>query len=373
MPRALISAGHTLMDPGDIYGDLREADITRKIATMVVPHLKNSGVIAMQVPFDLPILQRIEWINNTGYRESLNDICVEIHINSGGKRGIEGWYKGEGGNPSQKLAKTLVDNVTATTGYRNNGVKSEYDHELGSLSFINRTNTVTTIIECLYIDNEEDIRILRNDDKLEELAAAIAGAITKYFGNLPTPPQPVKKPEPQQKPVAHREELEFERRSNEPVAHSQKHQFEQNESVAELEHQPQFKSQFNKSINLPNYEQDIEEADYQPEPKPKSEIKVTLQNQQRAPRPQNQNNHQSNRDHGDRDNSSNVSPKQDRRNEDKDNQNYQQPQQPVPFNNHFFASFTVLWVECSHAATCCTKASCIVISHGIKPSSETRC
>jgi hypothetical protein len=170
------------MDPGDVYGDLREADLTRNIAQKVIPHLKQQGLIAMAVPLDLPLLQRIDWINNTGYRDSLNDICLEIHINSGGKRGLEAWFRGEGNNNSQKLAEQLLTSISSETGYPSLGAHSEYEHELGSLSFLNRTNPVTVILETLFIDNDEDSKILKNDQKLDELAKAIAKGVVGYFG-----------------------------------------------------------------------------------------------------------------------------------------------------------------------------------------------
>ena len=192
------------MNPGDVYGDLREADLTRNIASKLIPHLKKQGYIVMAVPLDLPLLQRIDWINNTGYRESLNDICVEIHVNSGGKRGIETWYKGEGNNKSQSLAEKLATSVSTETGYHNNGAKSEYQHELGSLSFLNRTNPITVIIECLYLDNQEDIAILKDDSKLDSMALAVANGIKGYLNQgtqtptaqttpapVPAPPAPI--------------------------------------------------------------------------------------------------------------------------------------------------------------------------------------
>ncbi|MBL8015164.1 MAG: N-acetylmuramoyl-L-alanine amidase [Candidatus Doudnabacteria bacterium] len=182
MPRALISAGHTVMDPGQIFGDLREADLTRKIAPKVIPHLQAAGVEVQGVPLDLPLLQRVEWINNTGYTKEANDVLVEIHVNDGGKRGIEAWFEGEGGNNSQKLAKVVVDTVCGETGYQNQGIHAEHEHELRSLTFLNRSKPAALLLELLYIDNPEDIAILKEDAKLEELAKAVAKGILKYFG-----------------------------------------------------------------------------------------------------------------------------------------------------------------------------------------------
>ncbi len=191
MPRLLIGAAHTLENPGEIFQDLREADITRKILQMLLPHLDANKIAYMPVPLDLPLLQRIEWINNTGYSDEQGDYFIEVHINDsdGTKRGIESWYRGSPApdNKSQKLSEDVVKFVCQKTGYFNQGTKSEYEHELGSLLILNQINLPGTAIEFLYIDNPDDILILKDDKKLDDLAKAIAESIKDFFANLNAP------------------------------------------------------------------------------------------------------------------------------------------------------------------------------------------
>lgn len=190
MARILVSAAHTLESPGAINGDLREADLTRKILKKVVPHLEKSGVEFKAVPLDLALLQRIDWINETGYSEAQGDIFLEIHINDGGKRGIEGWFKGSASaeNRSQKLAEKIVEDVCKKTGYTKIGAKSEFDHELGSLLILNQINPTGVAIEFLFIDQDEDVAILRDEAKLEELAKIIADSMADFAKNDKTKP-----------------------------------------------------------------------------------------------------------------------------------------------------------------------------------------
>jgi len=192
MPRILISAAHTLENPGEIYQDLREADLTRTILKKVLPYLDAHKLTYQPVPLDLQLLQRIEWINNTGYTEEQGDVFIEIHINDGGKRGVEGWYKGAtgGDNKSQKLSETIVNGICKYTGYQSQGAKSEYDHDLGSLIILNQINPIGTAVECLYIDNAEDIKDLKDDKKLDDLAKAIADSINDYVKDITSKPQP---------------------------------------------------------------------------------------------------------------------------------------------------------------------------------------
>jgi N-acetylmuramoyl-L-alanine amidase len=183
MSRVLISAGHTAMDPGAIFQDLREADLTRKIAPKIISALEKAGVEVQGVPLDLPLWQRLEWINNTGFSEQAGDVLLEVHINDGdgSKRGIEAWYKGNGNNESQKFGKAIVDTLVES-GYQSQGLKSEYQHELGSLTFLNRPKATPVLIETLFLDNPEDIKLLKSESELDKLAKTIAKGILKYFG-----------------------------------------------------------------------------------------------------------------------------------------------------------------------------------------------
>lgn len=181
MPRVIISSGHTSTSPGTEANGLREVDLARKIARSVLPQLRGNGVIALAVPPELDLASRIEWINKTGFNEDNDDLALEIHINDGGKRGIEIWYEGEGGNKSEAAAKVILQETVAESALPAVGARSEYDHELGSLAFIHETNTISALIECGYIDNEEDAKFLKEDSNLELLGKGIAKGILKYL------------------------------------------------------------------------------------------------------------------------------------------------------------------------------------------------
>ncbi len=188
MARLLISAAHTVENPGAVYQDLREADLTRKLLGLCLPLLDAKKIEYKAVPLDLPLWQRIEWINNTGFTEANGDIFVELHINDGGKRGIEGWFRGnaDSNNRSQKLTETLVNHISKLTGYQNQGSKSEYEHELTSLLILNATNPTGTCVESLYIDNPEDIAIIKDEEKFKKLAESIVDGIDEFLKNEKT-------------------------------------------------------------------------------------------------------------------------------------------------------------------------------------------
>jgi N-acetylmuramoyl-L-alanine amidase len=200
MARVIVSSGHTQKEPGAIVGDLREVDLTRKIANKVISKLRQEGIISLSVPPEMDLLQRIDWINKTGYREDTEDIAVEIHINDGGKSGIEGWFKDKGENNSQKLTTAIVEEACTFSQLTNQGVKSEYEHPLKMLTFLHNISPVGALIECLYIDNPEDQKLLKDDIKIDQLASGIVKGILKYFG-IENPVSAVPNVQPQQIPT----------------------------------------------------------------------------------------------------------------------------------------------------------------------------
>lgn len=199
MPRAILSSGHTSSDPGSKANGLVEYELARKISRAVLPYLRQHGIITLSVPADLDLLKRIDWINKTGYDETNNDIAIEVHINEGGKSGIESWFEGEGESNSKKLSDILVKSVVQESGLQDQGSKSEYEHEIGSIAFLHDVNPITTLIECGYIDNEKDAEFLKDDKNIDKVAKGIAKGVLEYFGvpfreNIQTTPQVQSKP-----------------------------------------------------------------------------------------------------------------------------------------------------------------------------------
>lgn len=182
MARVIISAGHTQNEPGALKDDLREVDLTHKIATKITTRLRNKGIVTLSVPPELDLLQRIDWINKTGYKEETDDICIEIHINDGGKSGLEGWYKDKEENKSYELTLAIIEEACRVTELASQGVKSEYDHTLKTLAFLHNTNPTSSLIECLYIDSPTDQEFLRDDDRLDSLAEGIVKGILRFLG-----------------------------------------------------------------------------------------------------------------------------------------------------------------------------------------------
>lgn len=200
MPRVIVSSGHTSQNPGVVANGLSEYEVARKIAKYALKYIRINGLISLSTPPNLELAQRIEWINKTGYAKATNDIAIEIHINDGGKRGIEGWYEGEGNSPSLEITSKIVEAICQETNLPDQGIKSEFQHELGSISFVHEVYPIGCVIECGYIDNLEDSEFLKEEKNLEIMGKGLAKGVLKYFNldfrEVVVPQVPVT-PEPQ--------------------------------------------------------------------------------------------------------------------------------------------------------------------------------
>ncbi len=183
MARVIISTGHTNNDPGTQANGLREVDVARAIAKATLPHLRGNGVLSLSVPYELGLKEKIEWINNTGYKEEFNDIAVEIHLNEddGNKYGVEVWYRERGNNKSQSLAETILTSISSDTKLAKKGTYSELDHELGKLAFVHNTVTTSVLVECGYIDNKRDAEYLKDENNIQDIGKSLAKGILKHL------------------------------------------------------------------------------------------------------------------------------------------------------------------------------------------------
>lgn len=182
MARVIVSAGHTDELPGTVVGDLREVDIARKLAKLVVSNLRTNGVITLSVPYNLTVEQRIKWVNTTGYKKESGDVFIELHSNKGGKSGVEAWYFNTENKANKRFAETLLTTIENKTGLKSQGAKDQKDHEIGEIKILKDIFPYSTLLECLYLDNKKDQEFLKSDEKLGLLAGAIANGICAYIG-----------------------------------------------------------------------------------------------------------------------------------------------------------------------------------------------
>lgn len=177
--KVFISAGHGGSDSGAVGNGFKEKDLNLSIALACGNYLKSRGVEVQ--------MSRVKDENddlNQEARESNAfgpDLAVSIHNNAGGGDGVEAWYSIVGG-----LGKTCAENILAEVvkiGQNSRGAKTRK----GSggkdyYGFIRQTKAPAVIVECAFIDNATDIRIINTEPKRVVMGEAIAKGILKTLG-----------------------------------------------------------------------------------------------------------------------------------------------------------------------------------------------
>ncbi len=173
MSRVCINAGHApngIPDPGAVNPNTgeRESDFTLQAANMLAKYLNEAGVETM-------IIQNDDLDTICAESNQYNaDAFVSIHCNAseyGNARGTEVWYKtNRGGILAGYIQKQITDSLNTV----NRGIK-----KTDRLYVLNQTDAVAALVEMAFIDNDEDLYLLKNE--LDTIVRGIARGVTDYF------------------------------------------------------------------------------------------------------------------------------------------------------------------------------------------------
>lgn len=187
MAQVIISAGHSPMDKGAVFGELVEYDLTQKITDELETLIKDYPKLGYKrIPTGLTLPQKIQWINSSDLTAENNDIAVEVHINDkdgeGSEQGVECWHAERGNNASRELCRLLMKNVCDEAGLKKRTINSEYDHPFRRLGYVHNTTTISALIEVGYMDNPKDKKILTSDSGIKKIAKGLLKGILDYYG-----------------------------------------------------------------------------------------------------------------------------------------------------------------------------------------------
>lgn len=111
--------------------------------------------------------------------ESQADIFVSIHLNKIPQSQYYGWqtfYK-EGNEQSMKLAKSIQGNLNDAVQKENNRVAMKIDN----IYIVKHVEIPISIVECGFLSNPEEEKLLLQDDYQNKLAWGIYNGIMDYF------------------------------------------------------------------------------------------------------------------------------------------------------------------------------------------------
>jgi N-acetylmuramoyl-L-alanine amidase len=177
--KVFIGVGHGGSDPGAAANGLKEKDLNLAIALACQDELARHGVLtkmSRKKDENDPLTDEIKECN--AYAP---DLAVDVHSNAGGGDGAEVYHSIYGGT-----GKTLAKNILAEIvelGQNSRGVKTKKNSS-GSdyFGFSRQTKAPAVIVECAFVDNKKDIKIIDTKAEQKAMGVAIAKGILKTLG-----------------------------------------------------------------------------------------------------------------------------------------------------------------------------------------------
>lgn len=160
-------------------GHMREWEFNHQTALYLNEELKRIGFRTLMISdtkTDTPLSTRTNLANSRGV-----DLYLSIHANAnlsvwGDWGGIE-TFAHPHSKKGQVIAADIQDEMIKATGLRNRGVKD------GShLWEINKTQMPCALVECGFMDNLTEAKLLMSDAYRRKVAVAIAKGICRGFG-----------------------------------------------------------------------------------------------------------------------------------------------------------------------------------------------
>ena len=174
-----INAGHAPNghpDPGACSRStgLRECDVALKVGELVAKYLNAVGIETM-------VHQNYSLSEVCSRANSLEaDLFISIHCNSVESpyaEGIETWYC-NGSSAGRMLAECIQDQIVDSLNTVDRGIKVAVPGKNG-LYVLTNTDMPAVLVELAFISNEDDEKLLRNNQ--DDFARAIARGVTDYL------------------------------------------------------------------------------------------------------------------------------------------------------------------------------------------------
>lgn len=177
-----VHGGHNFIVPG-AKGLLDETTEDRKVTARVISALRSAGHTVYDCTDDSGRTQGRNLANIVAKCNAHPvDLNISHHLNASGGTGVEVWCYDE---KTKDIAVAICQNVSAALGIPNRGVKYSK-----SLYVLRKTSGRAILVECCFVDNQNDASHWDADKCGDAIASAIAGkavAGTTASASTPTP------------------------------------------------------------------------------------------------------------------------------------------------------------------------------------------
>lgn len=181
----VIDAGHGGFDGGAVGTDtgVIEADINLAVAKLLADELTARGYYVLMTRTSEGALADTKSADMKKRAEIFNlpgvDLVVSIHMNKFRDRGVSGpmvFYM-KGSSEGKTLAESVMNSLTEALGRPNRYANPE------DLFVLRVPKAPSVLVECGFLSNPEDEKMLSDPEYQKKLAGAIAAGIARYFAD----------------------------------------------------------------------------------------------------------------------------------------------------------------------------------------------
>lgn len=176
----VIDPGHGGRDPGAVHHNDQEKDFTLDIGLTLSQELEQAGIMAPMTrttDIDLTPNERTNLVKQSGAT-----LCLSIHVNAGGGEGAETIYSI---HDKPTLASSLLEAICYPALFtKRRAYQRESTRFVGQDYYyiIRDTRPISTvIIEYGFIDNQKDLKKLKNESFRHVLAQRTAKAVMAFL------------------------------------------------------------------------------------------------------------------------------------------------------------------------------------------------
>lgn len=191
MTVVLLDPGHGGSDPGATFRSYEEEDFTLTIALIARDHLLEN--FQVDVVMTRTNDRTVSLEERTSLANRLNvDFFCSIHVNSGGGTGFESYIYNRGASNKTIQYRSIIHNhIMSVIGPKYN--VQDRGKKSANFFVLRETKMPAVLLETLFIDNPNDIKLLTSSAFISDFAASVAEGIGKAL-NLKRKTSTTKKP-----------------------------------------------------------------------------------------------------------------------------------------------------------------------------------
>lgn len=183
-----VHGGHNFIVPG-AKGLLDETAEDRKVTARVISALRAAGHTVYDCTDDSGRTQGQNLANIVAKCNAHPvDLNISNHLNAGGGTGVEVWCYNE---KTKDIAAAICASVSTALGIPNRGVKYSKN-----LYVLRKTAGSAILVECCFVDNQNDASHWNADKCGDAIASAIAGKTVAGTTSAGSAPAPTPTPDP---------------------------------------------------------------------------------------------------------------------------------------------------------------------------------